>query len=81
MFSESEPLIINLEMNKYFIMVSNEVRPKLFKANSTNTGLSNLQSRYKLIMAKNIIIQRNGEKYLVKVPFEKSVDLGVVKYG
>jgi two-component system, LytTR family, sensor kinase len=77
-FSEKEPLEINLEMNKYFILVSNPVRPKLYKANSTKTGLSNLQSRYQLIMERNIVIQQTSDRYLVKIPFEKNAGLSMV---
>jgi two-component system, LytTR family, sensor kinase len=70
-FSDNEPLIISIQMNNHFITVANSIRPKLYKPNSTKTGLDNLRSRYKLVMNKNIIVQRIDDQFLVKIPIDK----------
>lgn len=70
-FSDSDPLVISIQMNNYYITVTNTIRPKPYKANSTKTGLDNLKNRYQLVMNKNIIVQRTTDTFLVKVPFDK----------
>ena len=69
-FSDNEPLVISIQMNPYFITVTNTIRPKPTKAASTKTGLDNLKKRYQYIMNKNIIVQRTTDKFLVKIPLE-----------
>jgi sensor histidine kinase YesM len=70
-FSDNEPLLISIQMNSYYIIVANTIRPKPYKANSTKTGLDNLKHRYQMVMNKNIIVQRTPDKFLVKVPIDK----------
>jgi sensor histidine kinase YesM len=68
-FSDKEPLEISIQMNKYFITVSNAVIPKRYAANSTKTGLNNLKERYWLIMNKKLLVHTTNDRFLVKVPF------------
>lgn len=67
-FSEKEPLVISIEMTDGFIVVSNPLRPKACKNDSTQTGLQNLKSRYRLVMNKNILVQKTSDSFTVSVP-------------
>jgi len=70
-FSNDNPLHISIELNKVYVKVSNNLRPKPYPANSTNIGLKNLSSRYKLLCNKDIVIEKNKESFTVKLPFIK----------
>ena len=59
-------------MNNYYITVSNSIKPKLYAADSTKTGLNNLKERYWLIMNKKLMVHSANNKFLVKVPFVKA---------
>jgi sensor histidine kinase YesM len=69
-FSDKEPLVISIEMNEEFISVSNPLRPKSCKGNSTKTGLQNLRSRYQFVMKKSILVQKTSDRFLVTIPFK-----------
>jgi LytS/YehU family sensor histidine kinase len=47
-FSDANPLNIKIQMNGQFLKVSNNNKPKPYSVNSTNIGLKNLSSRFKL---------------------------------
>ena len=67
-FTPDNPLKIKISMNGEFLKVSNNLRPKPYLADSTNIGLNNLNSRYKLVCNKSIIIENNQSDFLVKLP-------------
>lgn len=69
-FSDNEPLVISIQMTSHFVTVTNTIRPKPYKANSVKTGLDNLKTRYQLLLNKDIIVQKTGGSFLVKVPIE-----------
>lgn len=73
-FSEKEPLVVSLAMNNLHICVSNPVRPKLHAADSTKVGLRNLKARYRLITNQNVLVQKTGGKFLVKLPIVKQTN-------
>jgi sensor histidine kinase YesM len=79
LFSEKEPLVISIVVEKEFITVSNPVRPRRYKASSTKTGLHNLQSRYKVVMNKAIHVQTTSNIFLVKIPFERKAAEAVLQ--
>jgi len=70
-FSDKQPLHININANGQFLKVSNNLRPKPYGANSTNTGLKNLSSRFRLICKKNIAVECGPEFFTVKLPIIK----------
>lgn len=70
-FSENQPLHITIHLNGQFLKISNNMRPKPYAANSTNTGLKNLSSRFKLINKKNIAIESSPDFFTVKLPIIK----------
>lgn len=71
-FSEKEPLVITISLNKQFIEVSNTIHLKPFGVESTYTGLKNLSARYKLTCKRDIIIHETKEKFSVKLPLIKT---------
>jgi LytS/YehU family sensor histidine kinase len=67
-FSEENPLTIKLSLNGEYLKVSNNKRPKPYLVDSTNIGLRNLNSRYKLLCNRNIVIENEESSFLVKLP-------------
>jgi sensor histidine kinase YesM len=67
-FSAENPLLIKLSLNGEYLKVSNNKRPKPYLVDSTNIGLRNLSSRYKLVCNKNIVIENEEDNFLVKLP-------------
>lgn len=67
-FSAESPLMIKLSLNGEYVKVSNNKKPKPYLVDSTNTGLRNLSSRYMLVCNKNIVIENEEDKFLVKLP-------------
>jgi len=68
-FSNEKPLHVSIVLNNTYVKVSNNMRPKPYPINSTNIGLKNLSSRYKLLCNKDIIIEKDKESFTVKLPF------------
>lgn len=67
-FSAANPLRIKLSLNGEYLKVSNNKRPKPYLVESTNIGLRNLSSRYKLLCNRNIVIENKESSFLVKLP-------------
>jgi two-component system, LytTR family, sensor kinase len=67
-FSDEKPLYIKINIHGTYLKVSNNVMPKPFQINSTETGLKNLNSRYKLLCNQELIINKSDSVYSVTVP-------------
>ena len=67
-FSAENPLKIKLTLNGEYLKVSNNKKPKPYLVESTRVGLRNLNSRYKLVCNRNIIIENQETSFLVKLP-------------
>jgi len=67
-FSEEEPLQICITLNGQYIKVMNTMRPKPYIRESTRIGLNNLNSRYKLLLDKEIVIHPGKDSFTVKLP-------------
>lgn len=74
-FSEEEPLLINIALNGDYLKVENKVRDKQYAAGSTKIGLTNLSNRYRLVYNKDIIINKEQDKFVVKLPLIKQNSL------
>jgi len=68
-FSEKEPLVISIQVNNYFITVSNAVRPKQYRSTAGDASLSKLKTRYRHLMNEDVLVQETAGYFLVKVPF------------
>ena len=66
--SEEKPLIIHINGNNKYISISNDIRRKSILGDSPGIGLSNLRGRVNLITGKEIIINRENNRFTVKLP-------------
>ena len=74
-FTEKEPLSINIALNGEYIKVENLIRGKHYTAGSTKIGLANLSNRYRLVYNKDIVIAKEQDKFVVKLPLIKQNSL------
>jgi sensor histidine kinase YesM len=72
-FSMEQPLDIKIVMNGHYLKVINNLKPKPYSVNSTNIGLKNLSSRFKLICHKDILVEKNANSFTVKLPIIKKM--------
>jgi two-component system, LytTR family, sensor kinase len=70
---ETNPLKIKVKFDGDYLTIKNEIRSKFTQVASTQTGLKNLQTRYKLLSDKPLIITKLEEIFEVKVPLLKSL--------
>ncbi len=69
--SETDPLFITLTLTDRAVTVSNERRPKLTAVDATGTGLKNLQTRYRLLSDREVIIGDEANEFVVMLPVLK----------
>ena len=70
-FTEKNPLIIEVTLQKNHLQVSNNIISSSYMVPSTHVGLKNLRTRYKLTCQRDITINRTKESFLVKLPLIK----------
>lgn len=66
--TSSHPMTITITAKDNHIVVSNPIYPKLQPEESTGIGLSNLSSRYELIVGRKIEVINDGKSFTVKLP-------------
>lgn len=66
--SRDYPLIIDINIENEFIVVSNMKRKHLHEVVSTKIGLNNIKNRYELLSKKQIEIIESDDKFTVKLP-------------
>ena len=67
--SKSKPLKVDIEMGEEgYIMVKNNIQPKLTKEKSTNFGLQSLSQRYKLLGNKKVKVEESATFFKVSIP-------------
>ena len=64
------PLCIHIYTEDGYLVVANEKRPMIEESAGTGIGLSNLNSRYKLLLDKEIEIVDNDKEFMVRLPLE-----------
>jgi hypothetical protein len=63
---------VSISMNEENeLVVSNPVYPKLVPPDTNNTGLKNLESRFSLLMNKQIRYEKDDRRYSVFLPLNK----------
>ncbi len=70
-FTDSNPLTINVSVSSNYVVIRNAIKPKQYASPTSRIGLDNLDNRYKLITARNIIIENNFKFFTVKLPILK----------
>jgi two-component system LytT family sensor kinase len=68
MATPSKPLKVSIFTEDGKLVVSNNVQEIANPENSTGTGLNNLNSRYRILMHKDIEIEKNNDRFTVKLP-------------
>ena len=74
-FTEKEPLLINIALNGEYLKVENKIRGRQYATGSTKIGLANLSNRYRLVFNKDIIINKEQDKFIVSLPLIKQNSL------
>ena len=74
-FTEAEPLHINVCLNGEYLNVENNIRTRQYASESTRIGLFNLSNRYRLVYNKDIVVKREENKFIVKLPLIKQSSL------
>ena len=66
--SEEKPLSICLKQKGDLLTFENNLNPKKMSENSNGIGLSNLNERYKILVGKEINIQKTESHFIVTLP-------------
>ncbi len=66
--SEENPLKVIITEENGYLVVSNNFNPKISTENGTKIGLKNIIDRYHLITLKKVLIEKNTENFIVKLP-------------
>ena len=64
------PLCIHIRTEEGFLVVANEKHPMIEDSAGTGIGLSNLNSRYLLLLNREIEIIDNDKEFVVRLPLE-----------
>ncbi|MEM9545645.1 MAG: histidine kinase [Bacteroidota bacterium] len=67
-FTVRNPLEICIQGQDNHVIVSNNLIPQFIESNSTSTGLSNLQKRYKVLGDKTIEVEKKEYLFKVTIP-------------
>lgn len=66
--SQNNPLRISIYQEGMLIVVSNNIQRKNTLDNSYGTGLANLKERVKLTTGKEVVVNEESHKFIVKIP-------------
>ncbi len=68
--TSNNPLRVKISTEGNYVLVANKIAPKVDES-STGIGLSNLDSRHRLLTGKRITITNDGVQFIVKLPLTK----------
>jgi two-component system, LytTR family, sensor kinase len=67
--SKSKPLIVEIYIeNDSYIVVKNNIQPKIKPEPSTRFGIQSLQNRYLMMAKKEVLVLNDGVEFIVKIP-------------
>jgi ligand-binding sensor domain-containing protein len=66
--SQSKPLQIEIRFDEHFVVMSNNLNPKLTKEAGEHLGLKNIKNRYALFSRKSIQIVHTQQLFEVRLP-------------
>ena len=66
--SEENPLKVSIVEEEGYLIITNNYSPKTVLERGTKVGLKNIVDRYSLITLKKVFIEKNSEKFTVKLP-------------
>jgi two-component system, LytTR family, sensor kinase len=64
----AKPLTIHIRSDGEYVEVSNNLQEKKNVESSNQQGLENLRTLYRFLTSKPLIIERDGQRFMVKVP-------------
>jgi two-component system LytT family sensor kinase len=64
----TKPLSIHISVNGDYLEVANNLQEKKLVENSNQLGLENLKTLYRFLSEKPLIMDKDGERFSVKVP-------------
>ena len=70
---QANPLVVEVNFENDACSIKNEIRTKLTPIESTQTGLKNLEARYRLLSDKKMVIVKLSDSFEVKIPLLKVV--------
>ncbi len=70
--SKKKPLKIDIFLENEFLVVKNNLQPKINKEVGTETGLKNITNRYGYLTDREVIIEENNDDFVVKIPLPDS---------
>lgn len=73
--SSDNPLFVKIYIeNEKYIVVENNLQPKIDQEPSTGLGLNNIRNRYAFLIDKEILVLKDKGNFVVKIPlFEVSI--------
>lgn len=70
--SAEKPLEVSLYVDSCdYLVVKNNLQPKIIGIESEKVGLKNIADRYRLLFHKEIIIEKTNTFFVVKIPLEE----------
>lgn len=72
--SSKRPFRVRIYTEGDYLIVANERQPLLDPQPGTGLGLTNLNSRYELLLKRGIEIIENEKEFIVKLPLEKPIE-------
>ena len=73
-YNPEVPLKIVIEKESDFIIVRNNLNPRVKSEPSTQIGLKNLKRRYELVSQKKVLVNVTDSEFIVKIPLLNSFD-------
>ncbi|MCK5281756.1 MAG: histidine kinase, partial [Cyclobacteriaceae bacterium] len=68
--TKDKPLKITVSMEDDYVVVENNIQPKMQMEPSSKIGLKNLQERVKLVLNREVLVESSGGSYIVKIPIK-----------
>ena len=66
-----KPLHVHIRTEEEYLVVSNEKHPMIEDSSGTGIGLSNLKSRYQLLLNRDVEVIDTDDEFTVRLPLEK----------
>jgi len=66
--SSKKPLFISIFISEEWLVVENNLHPVKASGASSNVGLKNISSRYRLLKSQDIVIRKNEQCFQVFLP-------------
>lgn len=69
--NKAQPLVININIENNQLRISNKIRKKLFKQESSGLGIVNLQTRCKSIFNQALLVNHTADYFELVLPMSK----------